>query len=105
MAISNVQDIALENGDLQYKQGDLAMAVSDGVHIQHILLAGKGHYKHSAITGCSIFRMVNSPNTAGAVDAFLHTVKSQLEYDGFGQVKFVNDGGIENLKIDAIRER
>jgi hypothetical protein len=105
MATNSVHDIALESGDLQYKQGDFTMAESDGVHIQHILLAGKGHYKHSAITGCSIFKMINSPNTAGAVDAFLHTVKSQLEYDGFGQVKFVNNAGIENLKIDAVRER
>jgi hypothetical protein len=98
-------DIALGNGDLQYKQGDFALVESDGVHIQHLLLAGKGHYKHSAITGCSIHKMVNSPNTAGAVDAFLHTVKNQLEYDGFGQVKFTTDAGIEGLIIDAIRER
>jgi hypothetical protein len=105
MAISNVKDIALENGDLQYMQGDFAIADSDAMHIQHILLAGKGHYKHSAITGCSVFKMLNSPNTAGVVDGFLHTVKNQLEYDGYGQIKFVNNDGIENLNIAAIRER
>jgi hypothetical protein len=105
MATVRAQDIQLDRNDLLISaDGDLIIHMSDEVHIKHILLSEKGHYKHSAITGCAFVKMLNSPDTADAISGFLHTVKKQLLYDGFTAIKFKDSGNLATLKIDAIRD-
>jgi 23S rRNA A2030 N6-methylase RlmJ len=106
MARVSAKDIQLthKNELMVSDDGDLVIHESDSVHIENILLASKGHFKHSPITGCGLAKMINSPATLEAMQGFLHTLKKQLEYDGYTAIKLQHAGSISTLKIDAQRD-
>jgi hypothetical protein len=92
-------DILLDDdGELQFRNGDLLIGESDGQHIQDILIASPGHYKQTPLLGGSLIMGLNGANT---VD-FKRDLRLQLESDGYevATLNFNND----QINIDAERK-
>lgn len=79
-----VRDIALnEDGDLAVSpEGDLALEVSDGTHIAHVLEAHPGHYKQHPMIGMGLIRYVHAPIDALRLRAMRREIEIQLSLDG-----------------------
>ena len=101
--MDNVLDIELINMDLHINNGDFVATESDGTHIEHILLLGKGNLKHSPITGVGLSRYLNSPDTVSNLATFKRKLIAQLEYDGFTNVTVDTSHGLADTKIAAKR--
>lgn len=83
-----------ENGDIAIKDGDLVIGDATFCHVEDLLLAERGFYKFSPLSGIGINRiLLDEVDT----DEVLKQVRSGLEADGFKPTKLLltNDGKIE----------
>lgn len=67
--------------------GDFVVGLSDGQHIEAILIAAPGDYKQSPLLGVNIQSFLNSPATANTLR---RAIQLQLESDGYSitDIKF-----------------
>jgi hypothetical protein len=87
-----------EIGDLLETDGDFVEGESDDQHIEDILDAYPGEYRHAPILGVYLQRAVN-----GLVDGSLRRdIKLNLESDNYSVKKV--EISQENLSIDAERK-
>lgn len=90
-----MQDFIVNN-DLEIKDGDLFIGISDEYHQKHILVAEKGEYKQFPELGVGILNLLNSENAT----AMLIEAKRNFEYDRMKvkELRFTDDN---TLIIDA----
>lgn len=89
--MAKVQDIKLTDGDLLFDDGDFKLHDSDQQHIEHIMVAYKGCYRYSPLTGVGISAYLNSPKTAATIQKLRQKVKLQLEFDGYTNIELAGD--------------
>lgn len=94
-------DIGINSdGTFQIVNGDFVAVESDGQHIQDILIANKGTFAFSPLTGVGITDYINSPNTLKQRNALKKMVSVQLCFDGFTP-KSINVNDISNPQIQV----
>ncbi|MCG8476203.1 MAG: hypothetical protein MI784_12115 [Cytophagales bacterium] len=84
--------------DLLFENSDLLIAENDSLHIQNIIRAAPGFYKHTPATGADIQKLQNGFWTP----EFKREITVQLESDGY-QVKDVQFSQEKGLQLDAVR--
>lgn len=84
------------NDDLEIKDGDLLIGISDEHHQKHILIAEKGEYKQFPELGVGILNLLNSEDAT----AMLLEAKRNFEYDRMRvkELRFTDDN---TLFVDA----
>lgn len=93
------KDILLKDGDLDIAGGDLVWDESAAQHVEHLLLAQKGDYKQSPLTGVGIADYVKSPLTAIKRAGLERQIRIQMEADGASGVDVsVNPQGAVHIK-------
>ena len=75
------------NGELAILNGDLDTGYSDEQHVEHILLAQKGHYKQHPLVGVGIADYVNSPVSLLTRRKLEKDITLQLEADRANEIK------------------
>jgi len=73
-------DIALENNDISFLNGDMFIAESDEQHIIDIINAFQGWWKEYPFLGVGLMKYMKSNTSAQEVNK---NVKSQLQSDGY----------------------
>jgi hypothetical protein len=73
-------DIALENNDIAFVNGDMYVAESDEQHIIDIINAFPGWWKEYPFMGVGLMRYMKSNTSAQEVNK---NVKTQLQADGY----------------------
>ncbi|QAR31126.1 oxidase [Ornithobacterium rhinotracheale] len=92
-----MQDILLnDDNDLEIKDGDFVVGISNSQHQKHILIANKGEYKEFPEVGVGIVQMLADDRYT----EMLIETKKQLEYDGM-QIKNVSLQPDNKLIIDG----
>lgn len=96
-----VKDILI-NDDVEFKNGDFAIGVSDAQHIEHILTAKPGQFYQFPTLGVGAVDLIKSSINRQALK---QKIKVNLESDNYRINKVEVAGGIDELKtsIDAIR--
>lgn len=95
------QDISLnENDDAVIKNGDFDLTDSDNVHIEHILIANKGHYFEYPLLGVGL---INEIHGSTQKQRLKQTIRRQLTLDNYS-VSAINIGDDFNITIDAKRQ-
>lgn len=95
------QDIALnEDGDAVIKNGDFDLTPSDNVHIEHILIANKGHYFEFPLLGVGL---INEIKGSTQRQRLKQTIRRQLTLDNYS-VNAIGIGEDFNITIDAKRQ-
>lgn len=80
-------DIMLDNNlDLVIKDGDFVIDDSEQQHQELILIATRGSFRESPLTGVGIIKYIKSGFTVAAVDALRQKIRLQLQYDGYTNV-------------------
>ncbi len=88
------KDILFKDGDLDIRDGDFNIGVSDEQHIAHIFEAMPGSYKQSPFVGIGIRLYINSSLNG----VLRRQVKLQLEGDGYAGAIIKNEG--EKISIN-----
>lgn len=96
------RDVLLEDGELRIEGGDLVMGESTDQHVAHLLLAQKGEYKQSPLTGIGILNYLNAPVEKKTRDMLEREIRLQLEADGAAnaQVKVTKEGRVKITRAD-----
>lgn len=81
--------------DLDIKDGDFAIGVSDLQHIAHILEAEKGQYRQTPLVGVGVLKMLNGPISG----AEKREIKMQLQGDGYQPKEVVFREGLLKIRI------
>jgi len=89
-----------DNNELRIQNGDFVSGISDGQHVEDILLSHKGHFKQFPMIGVGIHHYINSPDSAINRDKMLKEIKLQLESDNAQNVDVLIDQ-IGQLKISC----
>ena len=87
--------IYTDERDLLIKDGDFAVGEADNQHIENILLAEKGEYKHRPLVGIGIRRYLNGPMDYDARRRWKRKIKLQLQYDGFRNIEIDMNNSIQ----------
>lgn len=95
------KDILLNEGDLDFENGDFKNGLSDNQHITDIIQSSPGAYKQFPLCGVAI---INYLNSSGAQNILNREIRVQLQTDGYT----INDitfkgSNTSNFTIDAIR--
>jgi hypothetical protein len=91
-------DILLENNDLKIINGDFAVGNSDEQNIEQTLIAVKGDFKQSPMTGVAIVQKLNAPQTYAVKRAIEKEINLQLKADKAKEIKVSYN---DTLKIQA----
>lgn len=96
-----VKDILI-NEDVEFKNGDFVIGVSDQQHIEHILKTKPGQFYQFPTLGVGVVDLINSSINRQALK---QKIKVNLESDNYRINKVEVAGEIDELKtsIDAIR--
>lgn len=96
-----VKDILI-NEDVEFKNGDFVIGISDAQHIEHILTAKPGQFYQFPTLGVGVVDLIKSSINRQALK---QKIKVNLESDNYRINKIEVVGGIDELKtsIDAIR--
>lgn len=95
------QDITLdENDDLDVSKGDFDLNDSDNVHIEHILIASKGHYFEHPLLGVGLINEIHGSTNKQALK---QTIRRQLTLDNYS-VTAINIADSLEITIDATRQ-
>ena len=95
------QDIALnEDDDAVIKNGDFDLCESENVHIEHILIANKGHYFEYPLLGVGL---INEIKSSAQKQRLKQTIRRQLTLDNYS-VRAINIDQDFNINIDAKRQ-
>ena len=81
--------------DLDIKDGDFNIGVSDLQHVAHILEAEKGQYRQSPLVGVGVLKMLNGPISG----AEKRDIKMQLQGDGYQVKEVVFKEGLLRIRI------
>lgn len=93
-----MRDYITENGDLLIANGDFVQGESESQHVEHLLIARKGQYKHAPLLGVGIGDMLNAPLGQARRAAMERDIKLQLMAEGLRDVQVsVNDQGEINI--------
>lgn len=96
----NVKDFDLDqDGDLNIKNGDFALAESDQVHIEHILKSNKGFFFETPLLGVGIIQELNGSKTRQELK---QTIRRQLVLDNYS-VKEISISEDFKIGINAVR--
>ncbi|RYF09884.1 MAG: hypothetical protein EOO42_23355 [Flavobacteriales bacterium] len=91
-----------ENYDIAIDGGDFIAADAEEQHQQLILVASKGSFRESPLTGVNIGRYVKARFTQKQIDALKQQIRLQFQYDGYNQ-SFVQINSFEDIQINAQR--
>lgn len=96
------RDILLDSGELRVERGDLVLGESTAQHIEHILLAQKGEYKQSPLTGIGILNYLNAPINGVMRLKLEREIRLQLEADGAQnvEVKVSKTGRVDITNVE-----
>jgi hypothetical protein len=89
--------MTLENKkfDLDVKDGDFVIGVSDLQHIANILEAEKGQFRQTPLVGVGVLKMINGPISG----AEKRDIKMQLQGDGYQTKEVVFKEGLLKIRI------
>lgn len=73
-------DIALDNNDLAFANGDLFIAESDEQHIIDVINSFQGWWKETPFMGVGLMQYMKSNTSAQEINK---NVKAQLQADGY----------------------
>ena len=90
-----------ENYDLRIENGDFVTGPSDQQHVQHILVADKGHYRQWPLLGFGILRYSKASIDPQAVKK---QIDLQLRQDNYRVRQIIVTSDYE-ISIDAKRIR
>lgn len=84
-----------EDGDISLETGDFMYTESTGQHQRDILLANKGHYKGSPVTGVGVVDYLHDAEP----ENLLRAVRKEFARDGMkvNDIKMING----QLEVDA----
>lgn len=74
-----MNDFKLNDNNLVFKNGDIAIGESNETHVEHLLISRQGEWKQSPLVGCDIWKAKNG-NITRMLDRH---IRIQLEADGF----------------------
>lgn len=95
------QDISLDqDGDLLISNGDFDLNESDNVHIEHILIANKGHYFEHPLLGVGLVDEIHGSKSSQELK---QTIRRQLVLDKYS-VKAISIDQDFKITIDATRQ-
>lgn len=90
------------DGDLVFSDGDVFVGQSDSQHVEHILIADKGHYRQFPLLGVGIIRYVKGNINPVALEQEIIT---NLESDNFTINEITIDpNDLAQINIDAQRK-
>lgn len=90
-----------ETGDLTLQNGDLLLGLSDSQHVEHIVLADKGHYRQNPLIGVGLARYLNGNINPVALE---QEIKTNLEADNYTVNRVeIDPNSVGTLNIDAER--
>ena len=93
-----MKDLLLDtNNDVTLLNGDLNIGISEGQHLEHLLIAQKGSVKQFPDTGVGIENYLNESE----IDDMLREVRYQFEQDGLTVNAVAYDETQSNLTYDA----
>jgi len=99
--MTTVKDILI-NEDVQFKDGDFLVDLSDNMHIEHIIVANKGHYYQHPLIGVGIANRLKAPTN---IQEIKKEISLNLEVDDMS-INHVNVGvSGEDFGIDIDAER
>lgn len=79
-----VKDIVLEtDNDVAIANGDFVISESDNTHIEHLLLAHKGHYRQHPLAGVGLPQKLGMALSASKVLELKKRIDLQLRLDGY----------------------
>lgn len=92
---------SIDDGDLEFSNGDFKVGLSDNQHQVDIIQSTKGSWKQYPLCGVGI---VNYKNSSGATLILKQEITTQLTTDGYS----VNDiifetNEVDNFTVDAVR--
>jgi hypothetical protein len=103
---NQVNDILLNDQlDLLIENGDFVVDVADEQIQELILLASKGSFRESPLTGVGIVSYLKSRLSPALVDKLRQTINLQMQYDGFSSSSVTIEGTtqIDNIDITTTR--
>lgn len=96
-------DLLLDDSlDIAIEYGDFVAADGEEQHQQLILLASKGSFRDSPLTGVNVGRYVKNRFAQKDIDALKQQIRLQFQYDGYGQ-SFIQINSFEDIQINAQR--
>lgn len=97
--MARVFDIALHtDGELLFKNGDLAIQESTEQHMEALIIAEKGEYKATPLVGVGIKTFLNDDVVYS--DDLKRAISEELEGDGMA-IEDMNISNINDIKITA----
>ncbi|WP_443937103.1 hypothetical protein [Pedobacter sp. MW01-1-1] len=91
-----------DNLDIAIEYGDFVLDDAEEQHQQLILIASKGSFRASPLTGVNIGRYVKRRFTQKDIDTLKQQIRLQFQYDGYSQ-SFVQINSFEDIQINANR--
>lgn len=96
-------DVLLDTGlDLAIEGGDFVVGDAEEQHQQLILIANKGSFRQSPLTGVNIAEYIKTGFTQVQIDALRQKIRLQFQYDGYKQ-SFIQINSFEDIQINAKR--
>jgi len=103
---TQLNDILLNDDlDLLIENGDFVIGDADEQIQELILLANKGDFRESPLTGVAIIKYLKSRMSPKLVDKLKQNINLQLQFDGFASstTTIVGDDTIEDINIETTR--
>lgn len=91
-----------DDGDLIIENGDFQIALSEEIHVEHILRSAKGDWKQYPLLGVHLDEKAKMPTSQTRIVELKKEIKIQLEYDNYS-VKKVDLTNFENVIIACER--
>ncbi len=92
-----------ETGDLSLQDGDILLGFSDSQHVEHIILADKGHYRQFPLIGVGLARYLNGNINPVALE---QEISLNLESDNYSVKRVqIDPNDLAQIDIDAERKQ
>lgn len=91
-----------DNYDIAIDGGDFVAADGEEQHQQLILVASKGSFRESPLTGVNIGQYIKTRFTQKDIDRLKQQIRLQFQYDGYTQ-SFIQINGFDDIQINAKR--
>lgn len=88
--------------DIAIDGGDFVGADSEEQHQQLILVASKGSFRESPLTGVNISQYIKTRFTQIDIDKLKQQIRLQFQYDGYSQT-FTQINSFDDIQINAQR--
>jgi len=89
------------DGDITIQNGDILVGNSDSQHVEHIVIADKGHYRQHPLLGVGLLRYMNGNINPVALE---QEIQMNLESDNYivNEIQ-IDPNDLAQIDIDAER--